>query len=315
MVTFTEKLGNVDEYFKQLQICRQLSWPEPHPVFKNWKPVANIDILLEARRFAKANAPVIVRQIYYHLVTVQLLASGKYDLVKRLMVQARNCGLINMDWIIDKTRQRRRPPVWDNMPEILNAAVNQFRRDWHIDQGTYVEVWLEKHSLEEIFYNVTRGYGVYLVPGGGSQSTPIIWESAQNFKTAIARGQKLKILYFGDLNATGKNMMPDILRRLKLYGVANVDLDEVALNEADVLQYNLPRNPEKTKDSRAKWFAEKYPNVKYSVELDALSPEILRSKIRTAIESNIDMEKLRARQAHDDLIRSITHDRLRNLVV
>ena len=73
-------------------------------------------------------------------------------------------------------------------------------------------------------------------------------------------------------------MPEDIKKRLKTMGV-NVELEEIALTEQDVLSYNLPRNPDKPGDSRAKWFAERYPNVKYSVELDALPPDVLRKKI------------------------------------
>ncbi|MGD0451459.1 MAG: hypothetical protein ABSA79_10460 [Candidatus Bathyarchaeia archaeon] len=86
------------------------------------------------------------------------------------------------------------------------------------------------------------------------------------------------------------------------------ELEEIALTEQDVLTYNLPRNPDKPGDSRAKWFAEKYPNVKYSVELDALSPQVLRAKIHTALQSNLDMVKLRAHQEEDERIRAETKD-------
>ena len=75
-----------------------------------------------------------------------------------------------MDWIQDKTRVRRKPPIWSNMYDILFSAACQYRSDWHADQPNYVEVWVEKRGLEEIFYRITREYGVYVCPGGESKA-------------------------------------------------------------------------------------------------------------------------------------------------
>jgi hypothetical protein len=303
---FTDKLGNVKEYFKQLKFCWELGWRQPYQVYKSWKPKCHLELLNEAVKFAAENRPVNLRQIYYHLVSVQLLYSGNYQLPKRLLVRARNCGLIPMDWIEDRTRKRVHPGVWKSMRDIQEAAIHQYRRDLQLDQPKYIEVWLEKRALENIFHEVTAQYGVYLLPCGGSQSTSMMWESAQYFKNAILRGQQPEIEYFGDLNASGKNMILDIKKRLELYGVPNVTVNEGALNEDDVIKHNLPRNPQKTKDSRAKWFAEKYPSVKYSVELDALPPAILREKIRKAIESNLEINLLKRNQRLDEEMRRET---------
>jgi hypothetical protein len=54
--------------------------------------------------------------------------------------------------------------------------------------------------------------------------------------------------------------------------------------------YKLPPDFTKKTDSRSKAFVERYGDM--AVELDALPMPVLREKIRTAIEANLDMTQL-----------------------
>ncbi|MBT9167459.1 MAG: hypothetical protein DDT19_00797 [Syntrophomonadaceae bacterium] len=58
------------------------------------------------------------------------------------------------------------------------------------------------------------------------------------------------------------------------------------------MDYNLPPDFTKETDSRSKKFVERYGDL--AVELDALPVPVLREKIRTAIEENLDLSKLDA---------------------
>ncbi len=58
---------------------------------------------------------------------------------------------------------------------------------------------------------------------------------------------------------------------------------------ADVEDFNLVKNPVKDKDKRKRWFIETH-GIDYDVELDALEPDILRSKIDDAILDYIDLD-------------------------
>lgn len=108
----------------------------------------------------------------------------------------------------------------------------------------------------------------------------------------INKGQKAIILYFGDLDPSGKDMPRDIQNRFELLGVP-VEVVEVALTRQDVEEYKLPRNPMKPLDSRNRWFIQKY-GINYAVELDALPPDILREKIEATIRAYADLDELNA---------------------
>ena len=116
------------------------------------------------------------------------------------------------------------------------------------------------------------------------------------------------MLYFGDLDPSGKDMPRDIGNRLATLGL-DVRVVEVALTKKDVLDYRLPKNPSKKKDTRKDWYVNKY-GIDYAVELDALPPEILEEKIRGSIEVFCDVELLKSKTAEDTLRKKFWEKRI-----
>lgn len=296
---FSEEYGDLDQLSRQIVINQKLGLPTPYVCYKSWRPRSNsLRILKFCIRFTEKHKQVSVRQVYYGLVSAQILESAmkNYHRVSRVLVRARLAGIITFNRIVDDTREAEKTPSWDNMEEILKAAIDQYRSDWWEDQPYYVEVWLEKRALRRIFFPITNSYDVYLMPGGGYESWSALWQGSKRFKTRFEerarRGQKLVILYFGDLDPSGKDMPRDIQKR---FGVLGLDFAviEVALTRRDIEEYNLPRNPTKPKDTRNKWYKQKY-GITYAVELDALPPEVLREKIHQAIRAYMDIDKLNA---------------------
>lgn len=296
-----EEYGNILEFEKQLRICKSLNLPTPYPCYKAWKPRKHLELIWKIRTFAKENKPVTVRQNFYYLVSQQLFESkiSNYNLVVRLTKKMRLAGMIPFEWIVDDTRRPEKTPSWDSINKILEAAINQYRSDWQVDQSNYVEVWLEKRALRRIFYPITNAKDIYLCVGGGYQSYGMIKDASERFKRRIATGQNPVMLYFGDLNPSGKDMPRDIEKRFSILGV-DVDVEEIALTPGDITDYNLPRNPFKKKDTRMKWYVQKY-GITYSVELDALPPEVLREKIKQAFAAYLDLDKLAAHKYMDNI--------------
>ena len=276
------------------------------PVYKAWNPqrkvsrrllnsnklkhISTYEILMEVLRFVKRYKVVTVRQIYYGLVSQQIINNNKseYNRVVRIIKRARLAGLLEFDKIIDDTREAQKTPSWDSIEDIINVAIDQYRSNWWVNQDYYVEVWLEKRALSRIFYPITDLYDVYLCVGGGYQSWSEIWEAKKRFEEV---GDKpIIILYFGDLDPSGKDMPRDIKERFQTLGI-DIRVEEVALTRDDIEQYNLPRNPTKPGDTRKKWYIEKY-DITYGVELDALPPDVLRNKIGTAILRYCDVDLL-----------------------
>lgn len=289
--------GNFEELEKQTRISERLGLPFSFPCYKAWRPqTKTLQLLGYAIDFIKRYERVTVRQVYYGLVTQGLPNTmNNYHKVVRILKRARLSGLIPFDKVIDDTREAKKTPSWDSIEDILRAALYQYRSDWWEDQRVYVEVWLEKRALSRIFYPITNEYDVHLCVGGGYQSWSEIWEAKKRF---IQRKQPIMILYFGDLDPSGKDMPRDIRARFATLGIP-VEVFEVALTREDIEQYNLPRNPTKPGDSRNKWFIEKY-GIDYAVELDALPPNVLRNKIRAAIETCADIDKLYAHRWQDE---------------
>lgn len=294
-----ESFGNTKEFQRQYLICQKFGFPIPFQVYESWNPERNLEAIFELRKFAEKNNPITVRQGYYHLKVLGLLTEGKYKEVVRLLKKMRMAGLIRMEWIVDDTRHPEKTSSWINIKEILNAAIDQYRSDWQEDQEFYIEVWLEKRTLRRIFLPITDHYDVHLCVGGGYQSLDMIRTAAERFKKRNLKGQTPVILYFGDLNPSGKDIPRDIVNRLKLMLGFKVELIEVALTKKDIETYNLPMNPNSKRDSRFKWFIEKY-GIDYSVELDALEPDVLKQKVENAITAFLDVDKLHEKEEKDE---------------
>lgn len=322
-VVFRE-IGDINAFERQIEIGESLGLKIIGPVYRSWKPssklrknvvnsnklrdVSTLDLLLKAQSIILQYTMVTVRQVYYVLVSKQTIYNNlnEYRRVIRILKKGRLAGLINFDNIIDDTREAEKTPSWKSIEDILYAAVNQYRSEWWRDQPRHLEVWLEKRALRRIFYPITNGFDVYLCMGGGYQSWSQVWAARARF--LARKGLNLKILYFGDLDPSGKDMPRDIRERFKTLGL-EIDVLEVALSKEDILEFNLPRNPAKKKDSRQDWYVKKY-GIDYAVELDALPPEILREKVKRAIEDHCDLDLLWKNKIEDNIQRELWRKRI-----
>jgi len=300
-----EETGDEELFFKQLEIGLDLGLPLLGPVYKPWQPnPETLGLLKPAVDFVRKYGTVTVRQIYYGLVSRQVIANTlrEYKRLDRVVTRARLAGLIPFDAVVDDTRKAEKTPSWGDIQEIMDVAIRQYRSDWWADQPNYVEVWLEKRALRRIFYPITNSYDVHLCVGGGYQSWSELWEAKRRFESRD--DQDVIILYFGDLDPSGKDMPRDIEERLETLNMF-VTVKEIALTREDIEEYDLPRNPMKPEDTRNEWYLRKY-GINYAVELDALSPEILREKIKQAILEHVDLDKLLEKKERDE------HDRHKN---
>lgn len=324
-IVFNE-IGDIDAFEKQIKICDSLGLSIVGPVYRSWKPsckldkrvlksnllkdISTLDLLLQAISNIRMYGLVTVRQVYYVLVSNQTIYNNlnEYRRIIRVLKNGRLAGLIGFDSIIDDTRQAEKTSSWKSMKDILFAAVNQYRSDWWRDQPQYIEVWLEKRALRRIFYQITNAYDVYLCTGGGYQSWSEVWEARARF--LVKKRSSPKILYFGDLDPSGKDMPRDIRDRFRTLGL-EINVIEAALTKDDVNEYNLARNPTKKKDSRQDWYLQKY-GIDYAVELDALPPKILREKVQRAIESHCNLDLLWKNKHDDNIERDLWKKRILN---
>jgi len=237
---------------------------------------------------ADADAPMTVRQVYYQLVSRQVIQNerSQYQAVSKLLVHARCDGTIPWSAIEDRLRRPRTVRMWDGLAEFAETARRAYRRDVWPSQDAYLEVWLEKDALSGIFEDVLGHYGVTLNVGRGYDG----WDSIHNAAERLGDGAGCTVLYFGDFDPSGEDMVRSLRARLANFGCVP-DVVKCALTFDDVERYNLPPDFAKRTDTRWAAFVGKYGDV--CVELDALPVDVLRSSLVSEIEARLDLDALR----------------------
>jgi hypothetical protein len=254
--------------------------------------------------------PLTLRQVYYQLVASGTIENNRneYQKLSRNLSAARLEGAVPWAALEDRARSMHEVHAWEDRDEFVESTLAHFlrhyRRDLLQEQDEALEVWIEKDALSSVCYRAAEPYCVPVVVARGFASTSYKHECRLRVVRNAKRGQKTHILYFGDLDPSGWEMLPAMMNTLQL----DMELGELvqatrcALTQEQVSQYNLPRNPDalKASDPRAKKYMKQFGNL--AVELDALPPATLQSIVRCAIERRLDMElfaKAVAKQEED----------------
>src|SRR5436190_17504347 len=93
---------------------------------------ARTETLIErAREILAEHHPMTVRQVYYQLVSRQVIKNNRcqYQAVSKALVAARQEGLIPWDWIEDRLRRPRHVSMWADLSEFAQTAIAAYRRD------------------------------------------------------------------------------------------------------------------------------------------------------------------------------------------
>jgi hypothetical protein len=240
-----------------------------------------------------------LRQLYYQLVSRDVIPNQQkeYTRLSLLLKEGRMAGIVDWDAIEDRLRKPSTPPSWDDTKDLLNACINQFALDRQGGQNTYVEVWVEKDALSGVLSRVTRKYHVPILVCRGYSSASAMHDSFKRFKRACNNGQNIVILYVGDFDPSGEDMVRDIEDRITEFadGVDldfNFQIDKIALTMKQIKQYKPPPNPAKVSDPRAKDYIAKHGDKSW--EVDALKPEVLHALVEDNIIDLIDLSKYNA---------------------
>lgn len=240
--------------------------------------------------------PLTVRQVYYQLVAKQIIENkvSEYGMLSRLLKYARLEEFVPWGAIEDRLRVSTLNSGWNDKNHFVEGSIRYFldgyRRHLQQDQEDHVEIWIEKDALSSIFQRVTGPYCIPVCVCRGFSSISFLHELSGRLSLAQENEQQPVILYFGDLDPSGEEMLPAMEETLLVeMGIREVEYKKVALTKADIEEYNLPHDPNAVKktDSRYEKFVAKYGL--YAVELDALPPNILEGKIQEAIESHVNM--------------------------
>lgn len=242
-----------------------------------------------ARAILAEHYPMTVRQVYYQLVSRQVIENNRsqYQAVSIALVGARKEGLISWDWVEDRLRRPRAVSMWDDLTQFIDDVRHAYRRDVWTSQANYLEVWLEKDALSGIFEDALRPFGITLNVGRGYDGWDSIRNAAERFN---ATRKPSTILYFGDFDPSGEDMARSLRERLAFFD-CTPEIIKCALTADDVQRYHLPPDATKRTDTRRAAFVKKFGDV--SVELDALPVDVLRARMLEEIEKRMDADALR----------------------
>lgn len=257
--------------------------------------IDKLNLVIEILNELDGYKPLTLRQVYYRMVGKGYIDNKKseYVMLSKLLKWARIDGHVSWSDIEDRVRAYHGSGGWDNVDSYVNCEINSlfryYSRDLSQSQPKYIEIWIEKDALSSIFTRAAEKYNVPVTVCRGFSSVSFL----NDFKQRLERnsgGRPAVMLYFGDFDPSGVEMLESMKMTLQdELGITGVEFKRVGLLKEDIEKYKLPNNPDALKktDTRAEKHVQRYGEL--AVELDALSPDILKQKIEDAIEAEFDM--------------------------
>jgi hypothetical protein len=284
----------------------RIKFREWNPDLKSQERILKINAIL-----AEYSGRVTIRQVYYRLVGAGVIANKQeeYRAIQGLITKARYAGLIDWDDIEDRNRGAVRPQEFESGRDLLDRAVGAFRLDRWRGQPFYIELWVEKAALAGVLSPISNDYHITLMVNRGYSSASAMKESADRIRARIRpspeqpHGHRPVVLYLGDHDPSGEDMVRDIGERLREFGCPGyLDVRKVALTMEQIQKYNPPPNPAKLADVRAAAYIEKHGE--YSWEVDALPPNVLDLIVRTTINAYVDKKAMEEAITRENLIKA-----------
>ena len=224
-----------------------------------------------------------LRQLYYQLVSKDIIPNNdrEYAKLSNILKKGRMAGIVDWSAIEDRVRVPKLPYWVRDVQHAIQDTVEQYRVDRMQGQQRNIERWVEKDALSNVLFRVTSKYHIRLMVNRGYSSISAMYDAHRRLRSGDV------ILYFGDHDPSGKDMVRDIRERMEEFG-REVDVRPVALTMEQIRRFNPPPNPAKITDPRAKWYIREYGRTSW--ELDALPPRELIRLAEEAVEELIDLD-------------------------
>lgn len=310
--------------------------------YHDWSPGRDAQWMVRqaeaiCRAYAADGYDLTLRQLYYQFVARDLIPNNQrsYKRLGDVVNNARLAGMLDWDYIVDRTRNLRSTSHWDEPGSIIDSAAASFRLDKWADQPRRVEVWVEKEALAGVVERAATRHDVAYFCCRGYVSQSELWGAAQRIFGYIAAGQGVTVLHLGDHDPSGIDMTRDIRDRLTQFldqdwlnrhagdfddgpvkvreirdamrrhvgGGDPIEVRRIALNRDQVDQYQPPPNFAKVTDSRAGAYIQEYGDESW--ELDALDPATLTALIGEHILAEQDPGLFEVQQQAEDRHRQL----------
>ncbi len=272
--------------------------------YEDWNPgpraLAIVQIANEiCADYARQGYDLTLRQLYYQFVARDLIPNNQksYNSLGGYVDRARRAGLLDWNYIVDRTRNLMGNRTYDSPAELVESVSDKFFVDLWQDQDYRIEVWVEKEALAGVIQRAAglRGVNYFSCRGYVSQSE--MHAAAQRHLMYERNGQVVIVVHLGDHDPSGKDMTRDIQDRLHFFG-ANSQVVRIALNIDQIERYNPPPNPAKITDSRADKYIREFGQLSW--ELDALDPATLSDLITEEIDQYRFLDYYREREQEQD---------------
>jgi len=268
--------------------------------FKDWKPTEKSRMRVQdcnqiIHSYQAQGYRLTLRQLYYQLVSRNIIANTEkeYKALGGLLNRARLAGLVDWAAIEDRGRRPHTPLEYEGLQEMMDDALLTYRLPRWEGQDVYAELWVEKDALAGVLQPLASHYHTTLMVNRGYSSQSAMYTSAGRIAWNKERlgCKEAIVLYLGDLDPSGEDMVRDIRDRLHLFG-AGCDVYKLALTEAQVRTHNPPPNPTKLTDSRASGYVAKFGMSSW--EVDALPPNLLEQYVTAAFDELLDERLIEA---------------------
>jgi len=229
-----------------------------------WSPI----IEEAARIVAKYKTGVTLRQLFYQLVSAQLISNNLscYKTLSKLTAAARRGGTFPP--LIDRTRSIHQFLTFDSPRQARLWLQERYRRDRTENQDVSIYIGVEKAGIiEQLETWFGRPYGIPILALGGYMSQTYADDIVDDVRT---RNRPAVLIYAGDFDPSGRDILRDLQERCDVFE----DVRQIALLPAQIIEYSLPEQMGKATDSRSAGFVKEFSRL-VQVELDALDPDVL----------------------------------------
>jgi hypothetical protein len=157
--------------------------------------------------------------LHYQLVSRNWIINHDtaYKKLGNILDDLRYSGVIDWDAIEDRGRVPHLLYFVDGMKDALEDTVKYYRLDRQEGQKNHIELWTEKDALSGILKRTTEKYHINLVVNKGYTSSSAMYRSYRRCVKSILDNKKFTVLYFGDHDPSGLDMIRDIRDRLMFF--------------------------------------------------------------------------------------------------